>query len=175
MSQLLMKRPSLHDLPAMPVLPDGMMLRLYEDSDQISLASLLRLAFQDEGWTPNRVTDALVNADDVAAIYVIREGNQVIATASARLLPDSYPGSGYVHWVAASPSHRGKRLGYLVSLAVLHEFVRLGCRDAVLETDDDRLPALKTYLSLGFVPEYRDASHADRWAVIQTHLSPAAP
>ena len=40
-------------------------------------------------------------------------------------------------------------------LAALYEFARMGLTDAVLETDDDRLAAIKTYQNLGFQPEHR--------------------
>ena len=88
-------------------------------------------------------------------------------------LPDAYPDSGYLHWVGASPDYAGKRLGYAVTLAVLEEFVRLGCKDAVLETDDARLPAIRTYLNLGFLPTHRHETHAERWSAIEQNL--AAP
>jgi mycothiol synthase len=44
----------------------------------------------------------------------------------------------------------------------------------VLETDDERLPAIKVYLALGYVPQYPDASHEDRWSKIFRALSAAA-
>jgi hypothetical protein len=50
----------------------------------------------------------------------------------------------------------------------------------LLETDDFRLAAIKSYLGLGFVPVYRtDAARADdheaRWsAIFATLLAPAA-
>ena len=174
MSQLFMRRPHLNDLPPVPPLPSGMTLREAGPSDAPGLAALLRSAFEDPSWTVERVRRELLNAPDVKATYVIVTGGVVIATASARLLPESYPDSGYVHWVAALPDFRGKRLGFTVSLAVLHEFVRLGCRDAVLETDDFRLPALKTYLGMGFQPEHRDETHAARWEEVHRKLA-AAP
>lgn len=93
-----------------------------------------------------------------------------VATTSARLLPDRFPDSGYVHWVAADPAHQGHRLGYIVTLATLYEFARMGCKDAVLETDDDRLAAIKTYQNLGFKPEHRNALHIERWAKVAADL-----
>jgi mycothiol synthase len=111
--------------------------------------------------------------DDETVKTIVRDRERRPASSPrprARLLPDAYPGSGYVHWVGADPAHRGKRLGYLASLATLHEFVRLGCKDAVLETDDFRLPAIKVYFKLGFAPEYRHATHAPRWLRLAPQL-----
>ena len=163
MSQLFMRRPNLDNLPDLPV-PAGYTLREYQDGDRESLAALMREAFQDEKWTEEKVEATLITPPDVVKTFVVDHEGDIVATASARLLPEIHPESGYVHWVGADPEHRGKRLGYLASLATLHEFVRLGCTDAVLETDDFRLPAIKVYFRLGFVPEYRHATHAPRWA-----------
>jgi mycothiol synthase len=95
----------------------------------------------------------------------------MVATASSRLVPEQFPGSGYLHWVAADPGYRGRQLGRIVSLAALHEFVSLGCKDAVLETQDFRLPAIRTYLRLGFEPVYRDDTHIPRWEEIHRQLA----
>jgi len=170
MGQLLMRRLSLDDLPPLPAPEPGLTLRRARSSDEPRLAELLRAAFQDDRWTVERVRRGLTQASDVAATLVLDNGSELLATASARLLPKVFPGSGYVHWVAASPQHPGRRLGYLVSLAVLHEFTHLGCRDAVLETDDFRLAAVRTYLNLGFEPVYPDEAHRARWEEIERQL-----
>lgn len=73
-------------------------------------------------------------------------------------------GVGYVHFVGTHPEHAGKSLGYWMTAACLHEFRRLGLPAAVLHTDDHRIPAVKTYLKLGFAPDL-DAhpSYRSRW------------
>lgn len=169
-----MRRPNLDALPDVPELPAGYVLREYQEQDRDELAELLYRAFDDDAWTPQKVQDSLIDAPDVKKTFVIAFQGMPVATASARLLPEQYPGSGYVHWVAADPAHKGQRLGYIASLAVLHEFVRLGCKDAVLETDDFRLPAIKVYRSLGFEPEHRHESHAGRWAEVISRILAAA-
>lgn len=174
MSQLLMRRPDLNGLPAVPELPEGYVLRDYRSEDLEPLTALMRAAFEDETWTTGKIKAALPDDPTVKRIFVIAYQGVPVATASARLLPDKFPSSGYIHWVAADPTHQGKGLGYTVSLAVLHEFVRLGCKDAVLETDDFRLAAIKTYQNLGFVPENRHESHPERWVKILADLMAAA-
>jgi len=51
-------------------------------------------------------------------------------------------------------------------MAVLHEFVRQGFTQSVLETDDFRLPAIALYEKLGYVAEFTHPSFEERWAVI---------
>ena len=170
MTNLLMRRPDLLHLPPLPALPDGYALRGTQPGDIPALAAVLDRAFADEAWDEARVAATLNEEQGVRQTLVVDFRGRPIATASARLRPDRFPGSGYLHWVAVDPDHQGQRLGFFLSLAVLHTFRTLGCADAVLETQDHRLAAIQTYLKLGFLPEYRDGTHRERWAVIQAAL-----
>jgi mycothiol synthase len=133
----------------------------------------LELSFDDVEWSPALVRKRLIAAADVKKTYIIECCGAVVATASARIMPEEFPGSGYLHWVAVHPDHRGKQLGVIITLAVLDEFVRLGCKDAVLETQDARLPAIKLYKSLGFEEVHKHHSHSVRWAMIADLLASA--
>lgn len=166
MTNLLMRRPNLHNLPPLPALPDGYTLRETQPEDVPAVAAVLDRAFTDEAWDEARLAATLNEQQGVKQTLVVDFNSQPIATASARLQPDRFPGSGYLHWVAVDPDHRGRRLGFFLSLAVLHTFRTLGCTDAVLETQDHRLAAIQTYLKLVFLPEYRDEAHRERWSAI---------
>ncbi len=161
-----MRRPNLTGLPPLPALPTTCLVRPTTEADAPTLAAVLRRAFADGTWTADRVQAELLGDETVTQTLVVEREGEIIATASVRLLPERFPASGYLHWVAVDSAHQGQRLGYFVSLAVLHEFERLGCSDAVLETQDHRIPAIKTYLALGFRPEYTDETHRSRWAAI---------
>ncbi len=162
MRQLLMRRPHLRGLPPLASPTPGYHLALAGIEDAFTIAQCLKNAFGVD-WSPDRVLRDLLEAEEVLATYIVRYEGRCVATASARLIPSVFPGSGYLHWVATHPAHRGKRLGEWVSLRVLYLFAEKNCRDAVLETDDFRLPAIKTYLRLGFLPEYDHPSHPSRW------------
>jgi mycothiol synthase len=168
--QLFMRRPDLNNLPAIPELPAGYILQERQERDDETLAALLSLTFEDPNWSAERVRQEFVTSTHVQKMFVITYKDVPVATASAATRPEEFPGSGYVHYVAAHPEHAGKRLGYIVSQAVLHEFIELGCNDAVLHTDDYRLPAIKTYLNLGFVPEPCHESHEERWSIVKQNL-----
>lgn len=170
MRQLFMRLPDLDHLPPVPPLPPGHELRTAVAADAEGIAAMMASAF-DPDWTVERVRRALLDAEDVPKTFLITFHGLTVATASARLVPDRYPGSGYVHWVAVHADHRGKRLGYIASLEVLRYFRSIGCRDAVLETDPPRLAAIRTYLNLGFVPENVDPEHEAQWREITQSLS----
>jgi len=59
---------------------------------------------------------------------------------------------GMVHWVGVASTERGKRLGKAVASAALHRLRERGFARAMVDTDSWRLPAVATYLRLGFRP-----------------------
>jgi mycothiol synthase len=165
-----MRLPELGDLPPAPPLDASHALRTATPADHGQLAELLSEAFADE-WDAKRVAAEFSPDNGVEATYVVVSPAGVVATASARRLPDRYPEAGYVHYVGARVSERGRRLGELVTRRVLVHFLAAGLDQAVLDTDDFRLPAVRTYLRLGFVPEPRTPGEARRWSKVLRNLA----
>jgi mycothiol synthase len=95
-----------------------------------------------------------------------------VGTACTLLHPGDEGPVAELGWVAVAPEHRGRALGLQVCRAVLAFIHRLGYGYAYLLTDDFRLPAISTYLRLGFEPEIADPSHPGRWAALQQALTP---
>jgi mycothiol synthase len=168
--QLFMRQPDLSGLPPAPPLAPGYVLRPAVPADHEQVASLLSEAFGHH-WDAPRVAEEFSLGNGVEAIYVVAAPAGVVATAAARLLPDRYPDAGYVHYVGARFSERGKRLGEVVTRRVLAHFAAAGLSQAVLETDDFRLPAIWTYLRLGFVPEPRAPGDVVRWSRVLRNLA----
>ena len=173
-SHLLMRRPYLRDIPESPRLPDGYDLHLFGPADKLSsLATTLTAAFE-ESWDEARARSVLTENRDVLAVYVVTHGGAVVATASSQYLPDRFPSSGRVHWVGTHPGHTGRGLASALLSRVLQDFIERGHRDAVLETQDFRLPAIRTYLRFGFLPVYNvlGEDHRPRWSsALQVALS----
>lgn len=166
---LFMRRPTLDRLPPLPSLPPEYAARRYLPGDHAPLALLLSNAYGFQ-WDDDRVRRALTEASDVPAIFVVTRDDRAAATASARVAPDQYPGSGCLHWVAVDPLAQSAGLGRYVCLQVMGYCREQGLRDAVLETNDFRLAAIRSYLRLGFVPEYRDQRDQVRWMTIMPKL-----
>jgi mycothiol synthase len=97
---------------------------------------------------------------------VEKQAGQAVATGCAGRVTRGDDRHGYVHFVGVLPEHQGKGLGRAIMLLVLRSFARRGFCDAILDTDDFRLPALAMYLWLGFVPRYTDADQCGRWAAV---------
>lgn len=168
LSHLVLRRPDLLDLPALPELPSGYTLTVVRDTGYLeSLAATLSLAF-DYPWDANLVRTKLTEAPDVRAVYIITYNDMPVATASSRFLVDRFPSSGYVHWVGTHPLHTGRGLSLALNIRLLHDFFERGYRDAIVETDDFRLAAIKLYLKCGFIPIYdvHEEDHRLRWSQV---------
>lgn len=168
MSSLLLRRPHLIDIPHAAPLPEGYALRSSTgDRDLADLATILSAAFADP-WDEERVRRDLTEAPDVQAVYVATWQGRAVATASSRWLPERFPSSGYVHWVGTHPEHLRRGLASALLVRLLQDFAGRGREDAVLETEDFRLPALRTYLKFGFTPVYEvgGEDHRGRWSSV---------
>lgn len=157
----------------MPALPSGYALREATLHDAPAIAGVLTRAFE-EPWDVDRVRTVLLDHPEVPITFVIDREGVPVATASYQLMPKDFPHSGWVHYVGANPTESGKGLGRIAVLAVLRRAQEDGRTDAYLTTDDPRLPAIRTYLRLGFAPDMWHESHAERWrAVYQAMGVPA--
>lgn len=165
-TSLLLRRPHLEDIPER-ALPAGYVLRLAEPADDEAIAETLRESFA-EPWDVELVRTRLTRAEDVVAVYVVAYDGRVVATASSRWVPDTYPGAGYVHWVGTHPAHARKGLAAALLVELLNHFREVGRTDSVLQTDDHRHPAIRSYLRLGYTPVYEvdGEDHRQRWSAI---------
>ena len=163
--QLVMVREGLAGLAPVAV-PAGYALRQFQPGigDEAAWDRLLVQAFGAS--QPPRLFANILAADAACVperIFFITCEGVPVATASAWYRPWWGVDTGYVHYVATNPEHKGRKLGYWVSLAVLHRFAAEGRTRAVLETDDERVPAIKTYLDLGFKPWPVEEDQRQRW------------
>jgi len=165
--QLQMRRDNFDNLPLVS-LPEGYTLRHYQAGDDIPWEDLtestlgFRLNFEKDikanpFFTPERV-------------FFICKDEKMVATAIAWCAEKDSDTVGYVHMVGSDPVHKGKGLGYQVSLATLHKMKEEGKKSVLLHTDDFRLPALAIYLKLGFKPDKHHESHESRWEKVFEEL-----
>lgn len=158
-------------LPTIPVKEYAGQFRGVRDDEKQELSEVLAASFPGDTWDPARVARELTDARDVLDVLVAEADERLIATASGRQDIARFPGIGYIHWVAVAPTARGRGLGLDAVEAVLFALHERGFTQAVLETDDDRLPAIAAYLRLGFIPMYRHVDDPARWSDVMRALA----
>jgi len=159
------------DSPPTPRVPAGYELRSYAEADEAAYIELMAKAgFTD--WDHERISKTLPTMlPDGFFVIVHCSAGKLVATAMARHRPSNlHPGGGELAWVAADPAHKGRGLGLAVCAAVTARFIRAGYHRIYLQTDDHRLPALKTYLKLGYEPLLCREDMAERWEKVYRQL-----
>ena len=163
--QLHMIRRTLDNLPAL-VLPTGCSIRCFRDGWEKKWERIITESFEAQPGTYD--FEKVMRADPSfrpERILFACFGEEPAAVAAAYSWPHKLPG-GMLHYVGALKSHRGMGLGRAVSLAALYRMKEDGFTTAWLSTDDFRLPAIKTYLDLGFVPLLVHENQRARWAAV---------
>ncbi len=157
--------------PPEPRLPDGYELSAYRESDEEQYTELMTKA-GFEGWDHERVQQMRRSLLPKGLIVVEHTpSGRLVATANANHAPNAlHPEGGELGYVAADPEHSGKGLGMAVCAAVVQRLASAGYRRIYLQSDDWRLPALKTYLKLGFLPLLYREDMAERWRDVCENL-----
>ena len=152
-------------------LPPGYRMRTYHQGDKPRFYRVMELAgftgWDDEvlqPWLPRILQEGWFMA-------VHEESGEIVATAMAlRDQSEFHTPGGELGWVAGGPAHSGCGLGTAVCSAATARMMDEGYRIVHLYTEDWRLPALKTYLKLGYVPLLSRPERPDRWRVICAQL-----
>ena len=163
---LFMVRPNLDALP--PVcLPKDFALRTYRPGDEAAWLEIIRMSFEedqpadafqrriasDEAFRPERVLFSTFVEQPVGTV-----------TAFQKLAHGDR--TGYVHMLGVRPDFQKRGLGSALLRACLHYFRDQGWRDAVLDTEARRVPALRLYLAHGFLPFPENAEELTHWRTI---------
>lgn len=155
------------DQPPTVNVPVGYRLRTYQPGDEPSFFHVMSLA-GFEGWDMPKLLPWLQKVLPEGWFLVEHEATkQLVATSMAVHNPSPYyPFGGELGWVAAHPDHTGQGLGQVVCAAVTVRLLSSGYTNIYLNTDDERLPAIKTYLKLGYRPVVITADMTARWEAV---------
>lgn len=170
MSQLLMEKTDLTNVPTPPV-PDGYLLRTFQDGDEAGLGRIYEAAALGAA-DPESVRDRMMRHPCFRPdrIFVVEHNGQLAGTAAA-WIETGDPGVGYLHMLGVLPEHRGKGLGALLAVETIHYTRNEGFSAQRLLTDDWREPAVKLYLDLGYYPLITDETHPERWQALAEKLN----
>jgi mycothiol synthase len=149
--------------PARPV-PAGYRLREFRAGDEKPYVALMQAAGFDR-WNRDNLDRVIQNAVPHGIVFAEHvASSRLAATAMAWPRPLPQAADAYeMGWVAADPAHRGLGLGELVTAAATRALLAHGARHIFLLTDDWRLPAIKGYLKLGYVPAGEAPEVRARW------------
>jgi mycothiol synthase len=152
-------------------LPEEYVLRTYRAGDQDEHIRVMRKA-GFKNWSAKSIEESLPRClPDGFFVVEHKADARLVATAMASHNPlEHHPSGGELGWVAADPEHRGKGLGYCVCAAVTARFLQAGYKNLFLRTDDFRLPAIKTYLKLGWIPFLFAPDMQQRWISVCSKL-----
>jgi len=154
-------------MPIIPELAQGYSLRTYHEGDVAPYIELLRRA-GFSNWDAAKAQAVLDTVHANGLFFVIHDATQtLVATAAAQNKARQFhPAGGELGWVAADPQHRGKGLGYAVCAAATRRLIEAGHPTLYLLTDDFRLPAIRVYLRLGWIPFLYTAEMEERWRAV---------
>jgi len=153
--------------PPVARVPSAYSLRTYRRGDETRFYEIMALAGWP-GWDDEKLKPYLARTLPEAWFLAIHlESGQIVASAMGlHDHTDDHPFGGEMGWVAADPAHTGKGLGAAVCSAVTARLISAGYCDIHLYTEDFRLPALKTYLKLGYEPFLYAPDMPARWQAI---------
>jgi mycothiol synthase len=168
-TQLRMQLVNLDDLNETSV-PLGYRIRTYRKGDEESWIRIVRTSFEQH--LSASIMNEILNSKgfDPEGLFFLTQKDEPVGTVCSLRRSVDRSEVGYIHMLAVTPEHQGKRLGHILTLAALHYFRNRGLKKVVLDTDDYRLPAIKTYLDLGFEPVYLGRSHKNRWKMVFENL-----
>lgn len=155
-----------------PPIPPGYRLRQIRPGEEEQYLALMRKVGFAQEWTIADVQRFQRNVLPGGFFVVEYEPTgELVATAMANHAPtEQHPNAGVLDWVAADPAHQGKGLGKVVTAAVVRLLIQRGYQRIYLLTDDWRLPAIATYLSLGWEPYINDEQMRERWEQVRRQL-----
>ena len=156
-----------HRLPAAPVpaVPSGYVVRQCLEPDLSAARAVIDSdePVSDQAWESFR--DRIVPGGAFLIVEAAR--GKPVATASASHNPRAtrhyFPFGGEIGYVAVDPGHRGKGLGRAVVARAVARLIEAGYRHIFVGVHGWRLPAVKCYLRLGFVPLLHTDGLLPRW------------
>jgi mycothiol synthase len=156
--------------------PSSYQIRTYRRGDGENWIKIIKCSFGENFPADiNQILDDTINSQefDPTGLFFITYHDQPVGTVFARQQFSEGHKVGYIHMLGVIPQHQGKGLGRLLTLCALRYFRKKGFREVILDTDDFRISAIKTYLGLGFEPVYLERSHRRRWKAVFEKINSA--
>lgn len=152
--------------PAVPAI-DGCRVRVYEPGDEQGWLALLQANAELGDWDLQRVQKVL---GETHVQTFVECGGRIVGCSGINDKMRDGIACWEIGWVAVEPAFQGRGIGKMITGTAVARALELQRRPIYLLTDDFRVPALCSYLKLGFTPDESDASYAGRWREIFNRL-----
>lgn len=103
------------------------------------------------------------------AIYFVRDDAGELISTSAMIVPNGSE-EAILHMVGTRSDAKGKGAGAAVSAYCVNDAIKRNIHKMWLKTDDFRIPAIKIYYRLGFLPWLFEEEMRERWITIARNL-----
>lgn len=154
-------------------LPAGYEIRTFRPGDREALKDAV-IALTIERMTDEKLDEKILcHAGLVPAesLFIVWHGEKPVGTACGYLTPEA--GKGTLHMVSVLASESGHGLGMLVCAKAIEWLIGQKTPVIDLTTDDFRLPAVMSYLRLGYLPVIDDEEMLTRWRNVFAQLGVA--
>jgi len=163
--QLKMFRPPDLPLPDFPP-PQGFSIRAMLPGEEEAWSYCCLGEFGIGEVSPRGFREKIGDIPPSEVFYICAEGDRPVGTATAQLLD----GRPFLHYIALHPDWRRRGLARPLICAVLRRHAALGRSGCYLTTDDPRLPAIHTYIKMGYLPVLWSDDAAGRWRDVMAKL-----
>ena len=154
--------------------PPGYGARTYRSGDLPGWVGLLNANGKLGEWDEDKIRAEMTGGLVDGCQFFVEYEDLLVALASVYDREIFGKACWEIRWVATHPDHQRKGLGTFVTAVALEAALRLPTRPIVLQTDNFRVPAIKSYLKIGFLPDCsQDSSFADRWTKVFARLGPS--
>ncbi|MBA3471513.1 MAG: GNAT family N-acetyltransferase [Herpetosiphonaceae bacterium] len=152
-------------LPIDPATAEGYAIRTYQPGDERVFLELMALMDFDP-FDDQKLAYNVARIIPQGWFFAVELATMEVAGTAMCLhnYTGDTPFGGDVGWLACRPTHRGRGLGYALSAYVTNRFHEAGYTRIQLGTEYHRLPAIKTYLKLGYLPVMDRPEMDELWA-----------
>ena len=173
MEQLTMSRSC--ELPGANImqLPEGYIIRKYikNNSDETGWCECFNgdigvNEVSAEMFKNKMLMDNTVDPENI--YFLISPDGKIAGTVTYQYTDDE--DTGCIHMVGIKSEYQGNNLAVPLNAYAVYKMIEDGKKKIILTTDDFRIPAIRTYLRIGFVPVINpgDTNMKKRWEDIMT-------
>ena len=146
----------------------GFELRRYDRNDDGQVRELMRLVGFEHAAGEYYEAELMPRDERKEGTHVVVHDGGIVGAAFAGRGDET---AGRIDFVVADPKLSGNGIGYAVCAGVTRHLLENGYENVILMTDDWRLPAVSTYLKLGFEPVFHRDDMEKPWDAMHARLA----